>query len=414
MAWTGRRRGRRHLGSEADRATFRTLHTAALASPALREGLTASSADRALRHLRALLGTPAAALTDTGSVLAWDGGHPHHAADAARVLAAVVETGETRVVQGGAEGLRCSAVGCPVRAVVVAPLVVEERVVGTLQAYAPEATAALVRAADEVARWAAGQLELAELDASRTRVVEAEVRALRAQISPHFVYNSLGAIASFVRTDPDRARELLLEFADFTRYSFRRHGDFTTLAEELRSVERYLLLEQARFGDRLAVSLRIAPEVLPVTVPFLCLQPLVENAVRHGLGGSPGDVAVQVSIVARDQAHECVIEVEDDGAGEDPERVRRALAGDAALDSVGLGNVDARLRSTFGDAYGLVVETAPGAGTRVVVRVPKFAPGVHPDPLTLPGGLEPGRPGDSGGGGAAAASVPEQDPTRRW
>ncbi len=89
------------------------------------------------------------------------------------------------------------------------------------------------------------------------------MRALRAQISPHFIYNSLGAIASFVRTDPDRARDLLLEFADFTRYSFRRHGEYTTLAEELRSVERYLLLEQARFGDRLQVTLRIAPEVLP-------------------------------------------------------------------------------------------------------------------------------------------------------
>ena len=90
-----------------------------------------------------------------------------------------------------------------------------------------------------------------------------------------------------MRTDPDRARELLLEFADFTRYSFRRHGEYTTLAEELRSVERYLLLEQARFGDRLQVTLRIAPEVLPVAVPFLCIQPLVENAVRHGLEAAP-------------------------------------------------------------------------------------------------------------------------------
>ncbi len=114
------------------------------------------------------------------------------------------------------------------------------------------------------------------------------MRALRAQISPHFIYNSLGAIASFVRTDPDRARELLLEFADFTRYSFRRHGEYTTLAEELRSIERYLLLEQARFGDRLQVTLRIAPEVLPVAVPFLCIQPLVENAVRHGLEAAAG------------------------------------------------------------------------------------------------------------------------------
>jgi two-component system LytT family sensor kinase len=252
--------------------------------------------------------------------------------------------------------------------------VVDERIVGTLAAFAPYPTAGLALAADETAQWVSGQLELAELDASRTRLMEAEVRALRAQISPHFNYNTLNAIASFVRTDPDRARSLLLEFADFTRYSFRRHGDFTTLAEELRSIERYLLLEQARFGDRLSVKLSIAPEVLPVAVPFLCIQPLVENAVRHGLEGaaSGGTITIQ----AYDRGHDCLIEVEDDGAGEDPEKVRRALAGEESLDSVGLGNVDARLRTTYGDEYGLVVETAPGAGTKVTVRVPKFAPGV--------------------------------------
>jgi two-component system LytT family sensor kinase len=206
--------------------------------------------------------------------------------------------------------------------------------------------------------------------------MEAEVRALRAQISPHFIYNSLTAIASFVRTDPERARELLLDFADFTRYSFRRHGEFTTLAEELRSIERYLVLEKARFGDRLQVTLRVAPEVLPVVVPFLCLQPLVENAVRHGLEDKAGPG--RITIIGEDHDAECVISIEDDGVGEDPERVRRALAGDVSMDSVGLGNVDERLRSTFGDDYGLVVETAPEAGTKVIVRVPKYAPGVHP------------------------------------
>ena len=227
-----------------------------------------------------------------------------------------------------------------------------------------------------MASWVSGQLELAELDEQRHRLARAEVRALRAQISPHFIYNSLGAIASFVRTDPDRARELLLEFADFTRYSFRQHGEFTTLTEELRSIERYLLLEQARFGDRLRVVLQVAPEVLGVTIPFLCLQPLVENAVQHGLRvAAAGGV---ITIVARDADRECVISIEDDGAGQDPERIRAVLAGDAAGDSVGLANVDERLRTTFGDDYGLVVETAPGAGTKVVVRVPKFAPGVTP------------------------------------
>ena len=122
-------------------------------------------------------------------------------------------------------------------------------------------------------------------------------------------------------------------------------------------------------------DISIAPEVLPVAVPFLCVQPLVENAVRHGLAGS--ERTGHISINAQDRGPECVIEVEDDGIGEDPEKVRRALAGDAASDSVGLGNVDARLRNAYGDEFGLVVETAPQAGTKVTVRVPKFAPGVH-------------------------------------
>jgi two-component system, LytTR family, sensor kinase len=374
MRWSRWQRG--HLGSEADRAAFRALHQASLAAPALREGLTGDSAERAIKHLRNLLGTPAMAITDTEALLAWDGLGAHHTDQATVVALLAIERGTTRTVDPGQ--LACEHNGCPVLAGVVSPLVVDDRVLGTVQAFAPTVTAGLVRATEEVAQWVSGQLELAEVDAHRNRMIEAEVRALRAQISPHFVYNSLNAIASFVRTDPDRARELLLEFADFTRYSFRRHGEFTTLAEELNSIERYLLLEQARFGDRLQVTLNIAPEVLPVVVPFLCIQPLVENAVRHGLegSGSPEKAVGHLRIVAHDRGHEAVLEVEDDGVGEDPEKVRRALAGDASLDSVGLGNVDARLRTAFGDDYGLVVETAPGAGTKVIVRVPKFAPGV--------------------------------------
>jgi two-component system LytT family sensor kinase len=179
-----------------------------------------------------------------------------------------------------------------------------------------------------------------------------------------------------VRTDPDRARELLLDFADFSRYSFRQLGDYTTLEEELQSIQRYLVLEQARFGPRLGVVLRIAPEVLPVTIPVLSLQPLVENAVRHGL--APKAEGGSVTITGRDLDREAVITIEDDGVGEDPERIRRVLAGDVSLDSVGLANVDERLRTSFGDDYGLVVETAPGAGTKVTVRVPKYAAGVRP------------------------------------
>ena len=366
-------RTRRLFGTPADRATYATLHAASQAAPPLRAGLTAAGAAKAVRHLRALLGTPAVALTDTGQLLAWDGAGDHHGTATVQHGAAVLADGRTHVVGPGNVG--CPDPDCPIRVAVVAPLTVEDRVVGTVAAYGRTTSVGLVRATTEVARWVSTQLELAELESSRTRLVEAEVRALRAQISPHFVYNSLTAIASFVRTDPERARELLLEFADFTRYSFRRHGDFTTLAEELRSIDRYLLLERARFGDRLQVTVQVAPEVLPVTVPFLSVQPLVENAVRHGLEGKPGPG--RVTIVARDVGQDALISVEDDGTGIDPDAVRRTLAGQPDGDSIGLGNVDERLRQVYGDDYGLTVETAPGAGTKVSMRVPKYRAGVH-------------------------------------
>ena len=335
------------------------------------------SAEKAIKHLHALLGTPALALTDTTQLLAWDGDAQHHIPHVAGLAAAAVAKGSTLVLDR--RDLACGEPNCLIRAAIVTPLLVEDRVLGTLQVYTDEASAGLARATDEVAAWVSSQLELGELDASRRRLMEAEVRALRAQISPHFVYNSLTAIASFVRTDPARARELLLDFADYTRHSFRRLGDYTTIEEELDSIRRYLVLEQARFGDRLKVELQIAPETLPITIPVLSLQPLVENAVRHGLAtAAEGGTVV---IMARDGVagdRDAVITIEDDGVGEDPERIRAVLSGDTSLDSVGLFNVDERLRATFGDDYGLVVETAPGAGTKVTVRVPKFASGVRP------------------------------------
>jgi two-component system, LytTR family, sensor kinase len=363
----GRVRSRRRFATSAERVTFETLHTASLAAPPLRLGLNGASAGKSARHLRSLLGTPAVAISDTERALAWEGPGDHHA-DRLWKAARDGPLASGRPIVVRPEDLFCADPVCPVRGAVVVPIAVDEGVVGTLSAVtSTEPGPGLIQAALETARWVSTQLELAELDQSRARLVRAEVRALRAQISPHFVYNALTTIASFVRTDPERARELLLEFADFTRYSFRSHAEFTTLAEELRSIDRYLTLERARFGDRLEVRLQIAPEVLPVAVPFLGVQPLVENAVRHGLAAKTG--VGTVSIVAEDAGTACLISVEDDGVGMDPDVLRRHADEGG---HVGLGNIDDRLRSVFGDEFGLVVETAPGAGTKVSMRIPKF------------------------------------------
>lgn len=363
-------RSSRDLGTDADRATYETLHRVSQAAPHFSSGLQAEGAGRAARPLRDVLGCEGLAITDATTVLALDGQLAEtvsrepgrieeHSADAVRAA-------RTQVIRGqGADG-------------VYAPIMVRGSAVGTVVALAPRANAGLVRATTELAAWVAAQLGLAELDESRALLMEAEVRALRAQISPHFIYNSLNAIASFINTDPQRARTLVVEFADFTRYSFRRHGDFTTLAEELQAIDRYLLLEKARFGERIRVSLAIAPEVLSTVIPFLSLQPLVENAVRHGLEGKPNGGLI--TLTAADDGEFAEITVEDDGVGADPQELRSLLAGTTNGIHVGLRNVDVRLRQLYGDDHGLVIDTAPGAGTLITVRIPKFQPGYDAGP----------------------------------
>ncbi|MEU2577603.1 sensor histidine kinase [Streptomyces anulatus] len=359
------------VGTPVEHATFETLHTASLAAPPLRAGLTEESARRAARRLRSLLGTDALCLTDRDRVLVWDGAGHHHGKDVMEHLKALLDNGRRTAFDSG-----CADLDCPLRWAVAVPLTVDNRVLGALVAYAPRESAVLARAAGEVARWVCVQLELAELDRSRTQLIEAEIKALRAQISPHFIFNSLAAIASFVRTDPEQARELLLEFADFTRYSFRKHGEFTTLADELHSIDQYLALVRARFGERLAVTLQVAPEVLPVALPFLCLQPLVENAVKHGLEGAV--TRSRITISALDAGSEAEVIIEDDGTGMDPERLRQILRGEGgASTGIGLLNVDERLRQVYGDDYGLVIETGVGAGMKITLRLPKYRAGVH-------------------------------------
>ncbi|WDF34366.1 histidine kinase [Arthrobacter agilis] len=361
-------RSYRDLGSDADRATYATLHTAALASEHLREGLTPTGAARASRHLRGLLRCDILMMSDTDAVLAWDGGRGAPP-EVMPLVRQVLESGRTQIFRRQKlEAADLTDLG----ELVLSPVRADDRVVGTVGAFAGDVNAGLVRATNELAGWVSTQVELAELGSSRRLLAEAEVRALRAQISPHFIYNSLNAIASFINTDPQRARELVVEFADFTRYSFRRHGDFTTVAEELRSIDRYLLLERARFGDRLKVTLEIGPEVLSTVIPFLSLQPLVENAVRHGLDSRDG--RGHITITAHDAGAFAEVTVEDDGVGIDPEHLRSVLAGHTEDVHVGLRNVDLRLRQVYGDDYGLVIDTAPGAGTLITLRVPKSQP----------------------------------------
>lgn len=269
----------------------------------------------------------------------------------------------------------CSDPYCPQKSYATISIRVEGRPAGTLCALGTSLSNNQVRALGDLCRLMEAQLSLRELKHARALLEEAEVDSLRAQISPHFIYNALNVIATFIVTDPARARKLVIEFASFTRYSFRKAGRFTSLADELRAIESYVILQEARYGSRLNVTLQISPESLSARIPYLSLQPLVENAIRHGVESAEGDGHIQIK--AHEEGALTTVTIEDDGAGMDPDRLRAALAGNLDGHHVGLSNVDTRMRRAFGDEFHLIIDTAPGEGTLITLRIPKLQRGLE-------------------------------------
>ncbi|MEU6646375.1 histidine kinase [Saccharomonospora sp. NPDC046836] len=347
--------GRGPLWSRRLRDPAGILELARHVSDDLADGLSAPRTRAAARGIRRLLAADGVGLADLSAGMVVAGTLPRDV-DTAAMIEEVLHT-ENR---------------CRRAEVVAEPLIVHDELAGVLVV----AGTARVTALREVAHLIVAALERGLLEESAEQAAEAELRALRAEISPHFVYNALTVIAGLVRPDPARSRELLLDFADYIRYSLASHGEYTTVADEFHAIETYLALQRAVLSERLRVQIRVAPEVLAVSIPYLVLQPIVENAVRHGVERQPSGGTVQV--LGEAEGADCVISVEDDGSGMDPAKARALLAGDGESTSMGLANVDRRLRNVYGPWFGLVVETAEGAGTRVIVRVPRFQPGVMP------------------------------------
>ncbi len=197
----------------------------------------------------------------------------------------------------------------------------------------------------------------------RELALSAQLAALRAQINPHFLFNSLNSIAELVRTDPDRAEECIERLAEILRYVLRRtQVDLVPFSEELRIAQSYLDIEKARFGNLLEIRTEVEDEAGAVLLPGLLLQPLVENAVNHGVSRKVGGGVV--TIEAGLDNGDLRIAVRDTGVGmERPET--------AFERGVGLRNLRERLVRRYGDGYEPVVETSAGSGTSIEVRVPR-------------------------------------------
>jgi two-component system, LytTR family, sensor kinase len=341
------------------------LHAATATLPHLRRGLDVESATEALPHLRALTGAAAIALADTDTVLAIDGEGREQVrpGDMLTRLLSYTRDDRVRVVPR----LISSDPTCPLHAAALAPLVAGGVRVGTLIAFyrvVGRPSADELQVVAEAASLVCAQIELSVLAEQERRLAQAELRALRAQISPHFLYNALAAVAANIHEDPEVAREQLIDFAEFTRYLFRDGRSYVSLAEEVEHVMRYLRLEQARFPGVLDVRVDVDPAARNAVVPTMSLQPLAENAIRHGVRRSGTGTITIRAIAAGDHVE---LSVTDDGTGFAP---RGGPVQTAAGGGIGLANVDARLRTTFGEQFGLRVQSAPGAGTTVSLTVP--------------------------------------------
>jgi len=192
-----------------------------------------------------------------------------------------------------------------------------------------------------------------------TQLVQSQLHAMRMQLQPHFLFNTLNAISALALAEPIRARRMIARLSDLLRLTLEeRHSPLVPLSHELEIVRCYLEIQHERFRDRLQTRFQVADDVLQAVVPGMILQPLVENALRHGLldKASPGNLLIR----AHREGVYLHVSVEDDGLG----------MPDDVVDGVGLGTTRERLRMQFEDHASLQLQARDGGGTRVVLRMP--------------------------------------------
>ena len=206
-----------------------------------------------------------------------------------------------------------------------------------------------------------------KLEEQERLLMQARVDALISQINPHFLFNTLNTVSSLVRFDPDTARKVVLKLSNILRRRLKTQVHFASLKQELDFIDDYLDIEVVRFGkDKLQIRKEIDPDTLDLVVPSMILQPLIENAIRHGIG--PKIEGGTITLRSRRRKGRLAVEVIDDGMGfPDDRRPESSESG------IGIHNVRERLKALYGQDFGFTIESVPGEGTAVRLEIPEVA-----------------------------------------
>ncbi|MDQ0207237.1 sensor histidine kinase [Alkalicoccobacillus murimartini] len=343
----------------------------------LRKGLNASSAQAVCQILHSETQTIAVSITNKTNILAHVGmASDHHQQKSpiqTQVTRDVIRDGQLVIAKN--QMIHCSHPDCPLGAAVIAPLKQRGETIGTLKFYfhsAKEISPLSIELISGLSALLSSQLEIANADHAYKLAQEAEITALQAQISPHFLFNSLNTITSLIRIDPGKARKLLVSLSHFLRQNLSATTESSiTFEQELRHMKAYLTIEETRFNDKFTVIYDIDENCLMEKLPPLTLQPIVENAIKHGI--YPLDRACTLTIRINRWRDKIYVTVEDTGKGMDRETadlIKHSHVPSETGSGLAMHNINRRLTLMFGADAALQIESEPNQGTSVRFAIP--------------------------------------------
>lgn len=368
-----------HEAGSSDHARARqsnqTLDLASKTVTFMRQGLDSHSAQAVCELLLPAATADAVSITDRERILGFAGidkeKHPSGSAIQTMSTYMTLEDGITRILETST-AVGFGADDSKLKAGIVVALVVNKRIVGAVKFFYKsmrnlgENQKAV---AEGFAQLLSSQLSLSYLQQQTELAAKMELKVLQSQINPHFLFNTINTIASVMRTDPVKARVMLREFATYYRRMLENSEDLIPLSQEVEQTERYLMFQNARFGEgAITLHIDIEPELKNLKMPSFMLQPLVENAVGHGRreDGSP----LNITIKAYHSGESVTISVTDDGMGIPAERLNNLVdAGSETGMGIALKNVNARLKAFFGAISGLYIDSEYGKGTTVYLNL---------------------------------------------
>ncbi|WP_019240902.1 MULTISPECIES: LytS/YhcK type 5TM receptor domain-containing protein [Bacillus] len=354
-----------------------TLHIAEKTLTYLRNGLTEQTSHTVCTIIHKELHISAVSITNSSQTLA-------HVGDSHTIFCPgnISENQTTLYVEKFKENaslryhvIQCPEKSCLLRTAVIAPLKQREETIGTLIFYfrsSKEITPVMIKLISGLSSLLSHQLEMANADKSYQLAKEVEIKTLQAQISPHFLFNSLNTILSLIRLDPVRARKLLISLSHFIRQNLTvTTQTMTTLEQELHHVKAYLEIEETRFANKLSVFYEVEDDTLAQYIPPLTLQPIVENAIKHGMKNKERDCFLKIAIYSKNQA--IVVKVTDNGLGMSQKRINQIIKTPIPSETgagLALYNVNRRLTMMYGATAALQIQSELNKGTEIVFSLP--------------------------------------------